>query len=180
MNSGELIRKERKAKKLTQKELGDLCGMADSAIRRYESGRGNPTIATLRRIAAALNVDLFNLIPEHNKSGFEDIPEYFSDEDDEIREKAHEVEETLMRNALNEELYFKLLDISDAEDSAVIAKLKEFDINEDTLKSVLLGSFDMLNLCGKREAVELVAELEQNPRFSKWKKGHSQERPKDK
>lgn len=180
MNSGELIRKERKAKKLTQKELGDLCGMADSAIRRYESGRGNPTIATLRRIAAALNVELFDLIPEHNKSGFEDIPDYFSDEDEEIREKAHEVEEKLMRNALKEELFFKLIEITDAEDSTIIAKIKELEINEDLLKSVLLDSFETLNLCGKREAVERVAELEINPRFSNSKKRHSQEQPKDK
>ena len=36
---------------LTQAELAERCGMQDSAIRRYESGRGNPTEKTLQRIA---------------------------------------------------------------------------------------------------------------------------------
>lgn len=55
MTTGELIKAMRIEKGLTQKQLGDLCGMADSAIRRYESGRGNPTEKTLKRIAKALN-----------------------------------------------------------------------------------------------------------------------------
>lgn len=61
MPIGENIKKLRIEKGLTQKQLGDLCGMADSAIRRYESGRGNPTEKTLKRIAAALNVPWYEL-----------------------------------------------------------------------------------------------------------------------
>ena len=56
MSTGERIRAIRMKRGQTQKQLGDLCGMADSAIRRYESGRGNPTEKTLQRIAAALGV----------------------------------------------------------------------------------------------------------------------------
>lgn len=56
MPIGSRIRSLRLERGLTQKQLGDLCGMADSAIRRYESDRGNPTDKTLRRIAAALGV----------------------------------------------------------------------------------------------------------------------------
>lgn len=40
---------------LTQAELAERCGMQDSAIRRYESGRGNPTEKTLQRIANGLS-----------------------------------------------------------------------------------------------------------------------------
>ena len=47
---------------LTQAQLGARCGMADSAIRRYESGRGNPTINTLERIATALDIPVGELI----------------------------------------------------------------------------------------------------------------------
>lgn len=56
MTIGANIKKLRKEKGLTQKQLGELCGMADSAIRRYESDRGNPTEKTLMRIASALSV----------------------------------------------------------------------------------------------------------------------------
>ena len=55
---GKNIRFARLQRGLTQKQLGDLCGMADSAIRRYELGRGNPKRETLQRIANALNVTL--------------------------------------------------------------------------------------------------------------------------
>ncbi len=42
MTIGENIKRIRKEKHLTQKELGHLCGMADSAIRRYELGKSTP------------------------------------------------------------------------------------------------------------------------------------------
>ena len=35
MSVGENIKRIRKEKGLTQKQLGELCGLADSAIRRY-------------------------------------------------------------------------------------------------------------------------------------------------
>ena len=56
MSTGDNIRTLRKERGLTQKELGERCGMADSAIRYYESNRGNPTQKTIERIAAALGV----------------------------------------------------------------------------------------------------------------------------
>lgn len=59
---GDRIRKLRLSKGLTQKQLGEKCGMADSAIRRYESGRGNPTERTLSRIAEALQVPVYELM----------------------------------------------------------------------------------------------------------------------
>lgn len=62
---GENIKRIRKEKGLTQKQLGDLCNppMADSAIRRYEIGKANPKIETLQKIAAALNIKLSELVP---------------------------------------------------------------------------------------------------------------------
>lgn len=58
MTIGERIRATRKEKLMTQKQLGEKCQMADSAIRKYESGAQTPKIETLRRIAAALGVDI--------------------------------------------------------------------------------------------------------------------------
>ena len=60
-STGSEIRRIRLEKGLTQKQLGDLCGMADSAIRKYESGKIVPKIDTLKKIAAALGVDAFSL-----------------------------------------------------------------------------------------------------------------------
>ena len=61
MTTGEKIKYYRQLKGLTQKELGDLCGMADSAIRRYELGKANPKIETLGKIADALDIHISNL-----------------------------------------------------------------------------------------------------------------------
>ena len=62
MGIGSRIRELRKAKGLTQKQLGERCAMADSAIRFYESGRGNPTHKTIERIANALGVHVLDLV----------------------------------------------------------------------------------------------------------------------
>ena len=57
MTIGELIRHTRKEKGMTQKQVAEICGMADSAIRKYESGSQTPKLRTIQRIAAALGVE---------------------------------------------------------------------------------------------------------------------------
>ena len=42
MRTGELIRKYRKMRGLTQTELAEKCGLTDSAIRNYELGNRTP------------------------------------------------------------------------------------------------------------------------------------------
>lgn len=62
MTIAENIKRIRKEKGLTQKQLGNLCGMADSAIRRYELGKSNPKIQTLHKIAKGLKVPVQALV----------------------------------------------------------------------------------------------------------------------
>lgn len=50
------LKEARQKKGLTQKQLGDKCGMYESQIRRYELGSLNPKIETLQKIADALDV----------------------------------------------------------------------------------------------------------------------------
>ena len=61
-STGELIRKFRKERGLTQQQLGKLCGIADSNIRKYENGGQRPKIETLRKIANALNIPVSELL----------------------------------------------------------------------------------------------------------------------
>lgn len=53
---GDMIKKYRKKRGLTQKQLGELCNIADSNIRKYESGRQNPKYETLEKIATVLDI----------------------------------------------------------------------------------------------------------------------------
>ena len=64
MPTATMIKKIRKEKGLTQKQLGDLCGIADSNIRKYENGKQFPKMETLQKIANALGVNLLELIDE--------------------------------------------------------------------------------------------------------------------
>lgn len=65
MTVGEMIKELRIYKGLTQRQLGELCGMADSAIRRYESDRANPKLETLRKIADALDTSIDVLLGDN-------------------------------------------------------------------------------------------------------------------
>ncbi len=58
MTVGENIRRIRKEKGLTQKQLGELCQMNEVQIRQYELGKANPKIETVNKIASALGEPL--------------------------------------------------------------------------------------------------------------------------
>ncbi len=64
MPTGAKIKEIRKGKGLTQKQLGDLCGIADANIRKYENGKQNPKMETLQKIADALGVPLLEFIDD--------------------------------------------------------------------------------------------------------------------
>lgn len=59
--TGDCIRKYRTEKGLTQKKLGEMCGIADSNIRKYEAGNQNPKLETLQKIANALEIPVSHL-----------------------------------------------------------------------------------------------------------------------
>ncbi|WP_288683654.1 helix-turn-helix domain-containing protein [uncultured Eubacterium sp.] len=63
MTVGENIKRIRKEKRLTQKQLGELCNPSISAatIRKYELSILNPKIETLQKISTALDVSITDL-----------------------------------------------------------------------------------------------------------------------
>ena len=54
MTVGENIRRIRKERGLTLKQLGDMVGVSEAYIRAYESGRRNPKLKSLETLAQAL------------------------------------------------------------------------------------------------------------------------------
>lgn len=62
MSVGINIRRIRNQKGMTQKQLGEACGIAEPTIRRYELGMLNPKYSTLKKIADGLGVEVMKLI----------------------------------------------------------------------------------------------------------------------
>jgi len=58
MTTGEQIKNYRIKQGLTQRTLGESCGIAESTIRRYELGSLNPKIETLKKIADVLGLNI--------------------------------------------------------------------------------------------------------------------------
>ena len=63
MTVGENIKRIRKERKLTQKQLGELCEpqISESTIRKYELGILKPKIETLKKISSALNCQISDI-----------------------------------------------------------------------------------------------------------------------
>ena len=55
---GENLRTLRVARGLTQKELSERTGIAQSDISKLENGSANPSLRTLRRLASGMNMRL--------------------------------------------------------------------------------------------------------------------------
>lgn len=62
MTVGDKIKSKRLEKGMTQKRLGELSGIAEPTIRRYEAGKLNPKKETIKKIADGLGVHPSDLI----------------------------------------------------------------------------------------------------------------------
>lgn len=79
MTTGELIRQTRMSAGLTQKELGNRAGIAEPTIGRYELGKLNPKPATLKKIAAALGVEWYELLSDDSEEQVEVVKSYIGE-----------------------------------------------------------------------------------------------------
>ena len=67
---GKNIRKERKSKGLSQKDLAERCGFAVTSLSVYENGKGAPSIYTIANIAEKLGVTVDQLLYGDESSAF--------------------------------------------------------------------------------------------------------------
>lgn len=65
MKEVNLIKKYRKLRNMTQKQVGDSVGISDVAVRQYELFKRKPKDEILRKIAKALNVKFSYLKEAH-------------------------------------------------------------------------------------------------------------------
>lgn len=140
---GELIKKARKEKGLTQEELGKRLNVSASMIGQYETGVRNPKRTTLQKIADALGVSLSTL-------GYTTR----IDLETAIQSAVDEVSAS-MQEPKKDNLWAHLIqDMIEAQNTPIV-------IDMDYLRSLLR----QLNPTGQKEAVKRVAELAEIPRY---------------
>ena len=71
---GQYITKVREEKSIRQRGLAALSGLTNSTINRIEADTVKPDVATLEKLASALNIDKEILL---SKCGYSEIPEKF-------------------------------------------------------------------------------------------------------
>jgi transcriptional regulator with XRE-family HTH domain len=54
-----IVKERRESLKVTQEILAELSGVGLRTLKEFESGKGNPTLATLQKIGDALGLELF-------------------------------------------------------------------------------------------------------------------------
>ena len=59
---GELISRFRKEKGLTQLQLGEMIGVSDKAVSKWERGLGCPDVSLLGALSAALGVNIEGIL----------------------------------------------------------------------------------------------------------------------
>lgn len=65
---GQNIKKYRKLKKLTQRQLGELVNKSDNTISNYEKGKITPSQDALFALSEVLNVSVDDLFPEREST----------------------------------------------------------------------------------------------------------------
>ncbi len=170
MTIGEKIKKIRTSKGLTQKQLGDLCGMADSAIRRYELDKANPKIETIQKIAEALSVDYsYFLSNKSYKITKELIMDYPAFTDSLLYNLYGKIKPEYYDELLGEHSIDKfitqlnhIIDTVVLDDNYEIIQIYYKDTYESTMSDLL----KKLNERGKKEAIKRVEELTEIKKYT--------------
>ena len=155
MSIGQRIKERRLELGLTQKQLGELCGMADSAVRKYESGKITPKHETLCRIASALNASEWDFYDS----------EYVDFEVDEktARYLAVNKNNDFVVTSNDESLYY-------ADNPQVMADLANIvagTIDENEILSRAMNILRELNFFGQIKAIEAIKQILENDQFKK-------------
>ncbi len=54
----ETVKKRREMLKVTQETLAEVAGVGLRTLKQFESGKGNPTLLTVHKLAVALGLEL--------------------------------------------------------------------------------------------------------------------------
>lgn len=154
MHTGELIKQARVTMRITQAELAKRLGVTPQAISQYERGIKNPKPATLKKIAAALGVEWYELISNSQ------------DEQSEIAKEQMRQSIGRVADIITKPCKYEISDelIEDSLKKVTISIPKSY--NSARLEK-MIKDYGKLNDDGQQVAVERVHELTEIPRYKR-------------
>lgn len=151
MTIGERIYYCRVENHMTQKELGEKAGIDPSTIRKYESGRLNPKIGTLRKIAEALGCKVTDLDDSLSTATSEAFSEAYMGTD------AQKTLAAAAHDFLQSE--FGTTDINEITPVIFSRWFKKLDYADKENVRAVFGHLQNLNSIGKQVAADRLGEL---------------------
>lgn len=146
MTIGERIKKIRQEKGLSQKELGEKLNVSQQMIGQWETGKSNPKLANLQKIATTLSVSTNTFLK---------------------LEKNHTNDELMQLIKLHEEQQAELNKDNDTRHHLLTFHYDSMGkIGRDSLMEIL-ANLKVLNNIGQQEASKRVEELTEIPRYTK-------------
>lgn len=82
------LKKLREQHNLTTRELGEIVGTSNATISRYETGKRDPDLLLVYKLANYFNVSIEYLCGEDNDTSFETLAEMYSKLSDESKKDA--------------------------------------------------------------------------------------------
>ena len=153
MTIGERIKKIRLEKGMTQKEVAEKCGLFDSTIRKYESGRQNPKIETVEKIANALGVETSELLYEQSEL-IAQMKRMFD-----VHDVLNSTKAAFNLNVIDS---MKIMFKNHPELLQEDTQPEEKSINDDTISKL-----ETLNTLGQQKANEYITDLSEQEKYTK-------------
>lgn len=130
MTFGEKVKKIREEKKMSQRLLGEKLGVTQQTVAQYEKIEDSPKLATVRKIAEALDVPLSDLIEVWSIFTQSEIIRDMADEDNECFWTQYlddKLKQIGCRLAHDEDNYQTWIEFPDGALEVTDAQLKELD-----------------------------------------------------
>jgi len=176
----QIIKELRQERGLTQQQLAELAGVDKVTLIRIETGRGNPTVETLGKLATALGVEMADLFPKVQSSLFRVPPDQATQEErraewDVAVRRAHQLRE---RGRTRMEGLLSAWRASKARREPLDARRDYLDEMAELLQegydaeTGLLRNLEAGLAAGDREAAELLASGSKdvlNPGFEEYR-----------
>lgn len=144
---------------MTQKQLAEKIGIDPSTLRKYESGRLNPKIGTLRKIADALGCDVA------------DLDDSLSAGTNKMMEAVRQVIESQIEvKELGNNLMMAAYGTTDKDEAFTVVFSRWYKTLDTAEKDSVFDTvkyLQKLNSDGKQVAAERVEELAQIPKYQR-------------